>query len=96
MSRRFVSQLAHQETIDQIFLASEKQLRPNRAGNLYLQYRDTLSPYGSEIMFRRSVDGGASFELPVVNVVAFLLILVSVIPVYFAQRIGGEAIGITR
>ncbi|HEY4767722.1 MAG TPA: ABC transporter permease [Candidatus Limnocylindria bacterium] len=35
-------------------------------------------------------------ELPVVNVVAFLLILVSVIPVYFAQRIGGEAIGITR
>ena len=35
-------------------------------------------------------------ELPVVNVVAFLLILASVIPVYFAQRIGGEAIGITR
>jgi 3'-5' exoribonuclease len=32
-----VSQLAHQETIDQIFLASEKQLRPNRNGNLYLQ-----------------------------------------------------------
>lgn len=37
MSRRFVSQLAHQETVDQIFLASEKQLRPNRNGNLYLQ-----------------------------------------------------------
>ncbi len=37
MSRRFVSQLAHQEAIDQIFLASEKQLRPNRSGNLYLQ-----------------------------------------------------------
>jgi 3'-5' exoribonuclease len=37
MSRRFVSQLAHQESIDQIFLASEKQLRPNRNGNLYLQ-----------------------------------------------------------
>jgi 3'-5' exoribonuclease len=37
MSRRFVSQLAHQEAIDQIFLASEKQLRPNRNGNLYLQ-----------------------------------------------------------
>jgi 3'-5' exoribonuclease len=29
--------LAHQEPIDQIFLASEKQLRPNRNGNLYLQ-----------------------------------------------------------
>lgn len=37
MSRRFVSQLAHQEPIDQVFLASEKQLHPNRNGNLYLQ-----------------------------------------------------------
>ena len=37
MSRRFVSQLAHQEAVDQVFLASEKQLRPNRNGNLYLQ-----------------------------------------------------------
>jgi len=37
MSRRFVSQLGHQEAIDQIFLVSEKQLRPNRNGNLYLQ-----------------------------------------------------------
>ncbi len=26
-----------QETVDQVFLASEKQLRPNRNGNLYLQ-----------------------------------------------------------
>ena len=37
MERRLVSQLAHQEQIDQVFLASDKQLRPNRAGNLYLQ-----------------------------------------------------------
>src|SRR5580698_9552496 len=37
MARRFVRQLAHQESIDQVFLASEKQLRPNRNGNLYLQ-----------------------------------------------------------
>lgn len=37
MERRLVSQLAHQEQVDQIFLASDKQLRPNRAGNLYLQ-----------------------------------------------------------
>ncbi len=36
-SRRFVSQLAHQEAIEQVFLASDKQLRPNRNGNLYLQ-----------------------------------------------------------
>jgi 3'-5' exoribonuclease len=37
MSRRFINQLAHQESIDQVFLASQKQLRPNRNGNLYLQ-----------------------------------------------------------
>lgn len=30
-------------------------------------------------------------ELPVVNVVAFVLVLFSAIPVYLAQRIGGEA-----
>lgn len=35
-------------------------------------------------------------ELPVVNVVALVLVLLSVIPVYLAQRIGGEAAGITR
>lgn len=37
MSRRFVSQLNHNEQVDQVFLASNKQLRPNRNGNLYLQ-----------------------------------------------------------
>ena len=37
MARRFVSDLGQQENIDQIFLASQKQLRPNRNGNLYLQ-----------------------------------------------------------
>jgi 3'-5' exoribonuclease len=37
MSRRYVSQIAHNEPIDQVFLASSKQLRPNRNGNLYLQ-----------------------------------------------------------
>jgi 3'-5' exoribonuclease len=37
MPRRFVNQLAHQESVDQVFLASQKQLRPNRNGNLYLQ-----------------------------------------------------------
>ena len=36
-SRRYVSQLAHNETVSQVFLASDKQLRPNRNGNLYLQ-----------------------------------------------------------
>ena len=37
MARRYVNQLGHQEAVDQVFLASQKQLRPNRNGNLYLQ-----------------------------------------------------------
>lgn len=39
MIRRFVSQLADRENIDQVFLAADKQLRANRNGNLYLQVR---------------------------------------------------------
>ena len=35
--RRYVCQLGHNEQINQVFLASDKQLRPNRNGNLYLQ-----------------------------------------------------------
>ncbi len=35
--RRYVCQLGHNEQISQVFMASEKQLRPNRNGNLYLQ-----------------------------------------------------------
>lgn len=37
LNRRYVSQLAHNEQVQQVFLASDKQLRPNRSGNLYLQ-----------------------------------------------------------
>jgi 3'-5' exoribonuclease len=37
MPRRFVNQFGHQEAVDQVFMASQKQLRPNRNGNLYLQ-----------------------------------------------------------
>ncbi len=39
MARQFVNQLTDGQTVDEVFLASEKQLRPNRAGNLYLQLR---------------------------------------------------------
>jgi 3'-5' exoribonuclease len=39
MTRRYVNELSDGETVDQVFLASEKQLRPNRNGNLYLQVR---------------------------------------------------------
>ena len=37
MARRFINQFGHQEPIDQIFLAQQKQLRPNKNGNTYLQ-----------------------------------------------------------
>jgi len=37
MSRRYVSQFGHQEAVNEILLVSDKQLRPNRNGNLYLQ-----------------------------------------------------------
>ena len=37
MPRRYINELGHQESIDQVFVASDKQLRPNRNGNLYLQ-----------------------------------------------------------
>ncbi len=37
MSRRFVNELSHQSPVDEVFLAGNKQLRPNRNGNLYLQ-----------------------------------------------------------
>lgn len=39
MARRFVSDLGDREDVNEVFVASEKQLRPNRNGNLYLQLR---------------------------------------------------------
>ena len=39
MARRFINQLGEHETVDQVFLVSDKQLRTNRNGNLYLQLR---------------------------------------------------------
>jgi len=36
MGRRFVNQLGNQEAVNETFLASNKQLRSNRNGNLYL------------------------------------------------------------
>ena len=39
MTRKFINQLGEGENVDEVFLASEKQLRTNRNGNLYLQVR---------------------------------------------------------
>jgi 3'-5' exoribonuclease len=37
MPRRYASELSHQESVCEVFVANDKQLRPNRNGNLYLQ-----------------------------------------------------------
>src|SRR3954454_8020919 len=37
MSRRFVTELADGEAVEDLFLVSDKQLRANRNGNLYIQ-----------------------------------------------------------
>jgi 3'-5' exoribonuclease len=39
MPRRFVNQLAERDSVDQVFLVADKQLRANRQGNFYLQLR---------------------------------------------------------
>ncbi len=41
MTRRFISQLGEHESVDQVFQVTDKQLRTNRNGNLYLQVRLT-------------------------------------------------------
>src|SRR3984957_1609475 len=37
MARRFVQELTDGETLEEVYLVSEKQLRANRNGNLYIQ-----------------------------------------------------------
>src|SRR6516162_8608907 len=37
MPRRFVQELADGEALDEVYLVTEKQLRANRNGNLYIQ-----------------------------------------------------------
>ena len=39
MPKKFVNELSDGEAVNEVFLASEKQLRPNRNGDLYLQVR---------------------------------------------------------
>lgn len=38
MSHRFISQLADRESVNEVYQAWDKKLRPNRNGNLYLQF----------------------------------------------------------
>ncbi len=49
MTRRFVNQLANGDSVDEVFLVSDKQLRANRQGNLYLhlELRDRTGALGA-------------------------------------------------
>ncbi len=51
MTRRFVNQLANGDTIDEVFLVADKQLRANRQGNLYLhlELRDKSGTVGARL-----------------------------------------------
>lgn len=39
MARRFINQLGEHENVEQVYQVTDKQLRTNRNGNLYLQVR---------------------------------------------------------
>jgi 3'-5' exoribonuclease len=51
MTRRYVNQLANGDTVEDVFLAAEKQLRSNRQGGLYLhmELRDRTGSIGARL-----------------------------------------------
>jgi 3'-5' exoribonuclease len=51
MTRRYVNQLASNDSIDEVFLVADKQLRANRQGNLYLhlELRDRTGTVGARL-----------------------------------------------
>lgn len=51
MSRRYVNQLTNGESVDEIYLVVDKQLRANRQGNLYLhmELRDRTGSIGARL-----------------------------------------------
>lgn len=63
MSRRYVNQLTHGDSIDEVFLVADKQLRANRQGNLYLQLelRDKSGTIGARL-WNATEDLARSFE----------------------------------
>jgi len=63
MSRRYVNQLSHGDSIDEAYLVSDKQLRANRQGNLYLQIelRDKTGSVGARL-WNATEDLARSFE----------------------------------
>jgi 3'-5' exoribonuclease len=63
MSRRYVNQLSHGDSVDEAFLVADKQLRANRQGNLYLQIelRDKTGSVGARL-WNATEDLARSFE----------------------------------
>src|SRR3989304_5318293 len=65
MTRLYISQFGQKETINEVFVAGGKQLRPNRTGNLYLQVElsdrtGTISARmwnANEVLYRSFEDG---------------------------------------
>lgn len=51
MTRRYVNQLANSDSVDEVFLVADKQLRANRQGNLYLhlELRDKTGVIGARL-----------------------------------------------
>jgi 3'-5' exoribonuclease len=51
MTRRYVNQLANGDSVDEVFLVADKQLRANRQGNLYLhlELRDKSGSVGARL-----------------------------------------------
>jgi 3'-5' exoribonuclease len=63
MSRRYVNQLTHGDSVDEVFLVADKQLRANRQGNLYLQLelRDKTGSIGARL-WNATEDLARTFE----------------------------------
>jgi 3'-5' exoribonuclease len=63
MSRRYVNQLSHGDSVDESYLVADKQLRANRQGNLYLQLelRDKTGSVGARL-WNASEELARSFE----------------------------------
>ena len=63
MTRRYVNQLANGESVDDLFLVVDKQLRANRQGNLYLhlELRDKTGTVGARL-WNATEDLARTFE----------------------------------
>jgi 3'-5' exoribonuclease len=63
MTRRYVNQLTHGDSVDEAFLVADKQLRANRQGNLYLhlELRDKTGSVGARL-WNATEDLARSFE----------------------------------